>query len=74
MSPRDWNASSYDAISAPQQAWGATVVGRLELRGDETVSEEDVRAAAEKTSAADGSGRAPSRYVPPRPRRSPHAV
>ncbi len=37
MSPRDWNAESYDQISAPQQAWGATVVGRLELRGDETV-------------------------------------
>src|ERR1700722_1481603 len=37
MSPRDWNASSYDNISAPQQQWGATVVERLELRGDETV-------------------------------------
>jgi trans-aconitate 2-methyltransferase len=33
----DWNASSYDAISAPQQAWGATVVERLALDGDETV-------------------------------------
>jgi trans-aconitate 2-methyltransferase len=37
MPPRDWNASSYDQISTPQQAWGATVVGRLELRGDEAV-------------------------------------
>jgi trans-aconitate 2-methyltransferase len=37
MSPRDWNATSYDSISAPQQEWGVTVVERLELRGDETV-------------------------------------
>jgi trans-aconitate 2-methyltransferase len=35
--PRDWNASSYDAISTPQQTWGASVVKRLELRGDESV-------------------------------------
>jgi trans-aconitate 2-methyltransferase len=34
---RDWNAHSYDAISAPQQQWGAAVVARLALRGDETV-------------------------------------
>jgi len=37
MPPRDWNASSYDTISAPQQAWGSEVVERLELRGKETV-------------------------------------
>jgi trans-aconitate 2-methyltransferase len=37
VSPRDWNATSYDSISAPQQQWGATVVERLTLRGDETV-------------------------------------
>ena len=37
MEAREWNAGSYDAISAPQQEWGATVVARLELRGDETV-------------------------------------
>jgi trans-aconitate 2-methyltransferase len=37
MPPRDWNATSYDEVSAPQQAWGAEVVARLELRGDETV-------------------------------------
>jgi trans-aconitate 2-methyltransferase len=37
MTPRDWNATSYDAISAPQQQWGAAVVERLTLRGDETV-------------------------------------
>src|SRR5579863_1998467 len=35
--PRDWNAASYDQISAPQQEWGAAVVQRLRLRGDETV-------------------------------------
>ncbi|HEX4035093.1 MAG TPA: methyltransferase domain-containing protein [Solirubrobacteraceae bacterium] len=35
--PRDWNAASYDQISAPQQEWGAAVVARLALRGDETV-------------------------------------
>jgi trans-aconitate 2-methyltransferase len=37
MAARDWNAASYDAISAPQQEWGASVVGRLELEGNETV-------------------------------------
>jgi trans-aconitate 2-methyltransferase len=37
MAPRDWNASSYDSVSTPQQEWGATVVARLDLRGDETV-------------------------------------
>jgi trans-aconitate 2-methyltransferase len=34
---RDWNADSYDSISAPQQLWGAAVVERLVLQGDETV-------------------------------------
>jgi trans-aconitate 2-methyltransferase len=34
---RDWNAASYDAISAPQQQWGASVIERLALNGDETV-------------------------------------
>ena len=37
MAPRDWNASSYDNVSAPQQEWGAAVVARLDLRGEETV-------------------------------------
>jgi len=37
MTSRDWNAHSYDSISTPQQEWGATVVARLSLRGDETV-------------------------------------
>jgi trans-aconitate 2-methyltransferase len=37
MAPRDWNATSYDSVSAPQQEWGAAVVARLELQGAETV-------------------------------------
>ena len=37
MAPRDWNATSYDSISTPQQEWGAEVVARLRLRGDESV-------------------------------------
>jgi len=37
MTTRDWNAHSYDSISTPQQEWGATVVARLSLQGDETV-------------------------------------
>ncbi len=35
--PRDWNAGSYHEVSAPHQEWGAEVLGRLELSGDETV-------------------------------------
>ncbi len=37
MGTREWDARSYDAISAPQQEWGAAVVERLALDGDETV-------------------------------------
>jgi len=37
MPTRDWNADSYDVVSTPQQKWGAAVLGRLELRGDEQV-------------------------------------
>jgi trans-aconitate 2-methyltransferase len=37
VTTRDWNAASYDAVSRPQQVWGAAVVGRLDLRGDERV-------------------------------------
>jgi trans-aconitate 2-methyltransferase len=36
-SPRDWDASTYDRVSGPQARWGAGVLGRLSLRGDETV-------------------------------------
>lgn len=35
--PRDWDAATYDRIADPMFRWGATVVGRLELDGDETV-------------------------------------
>jgi len=35
--PRDWDAEIYDAIADPQFRWGAAVVDRLELDGDETV-------------------------------------
>ena len=34
---RDWDGSTYDRISAPQQQWGREVLERLPLRGDETV-------------------------------------
>jgi trans-aconitate 2-methyltransferase len=34
---RDWDASTYDRISAPQHAWGIEVLERLPLQGDETV-------------------------------------
>jgi trans-aconitate 2-methyltransferase len=37
MAPRDWNATSYDSISTPQQEWGAAVLERLQLNGDEAV-------------------------------------
>jgi trans-aconitate 2-methyltransferase len=35
--PRDWDAETYDAIADPQFRWGAAVLDRLELHGDETV-------------------------------------
>lgn len=37
MSPRDWDGSSYDRISATMEALGRDVLGRLELKGDELV-------------------------------------
>jgi trans-aconitate 2-methyltransferase len=35
--PRDWDAATYDRISDPMTRWGAEVLGRLDLRGDERV-------------------------------------
>jgi trans-aconitate 2-methyltransferase len=35
--PREWNAESYHRVSSPHQDWGAEVLDRLSLRGDETV-------------------------------------
>ncbi len=37
MSPREWNATSYDRQSSPQLAMGRDVLDRLDLRGDERV-------------------------------------
>ena len=37
MSTRDWDAGTYDRVSAPQQAWAAEQLDRLELNGDELV-------------------------------------
>jgi trans-aconitate 2-methyltransferase len=35
--PREWDARTYDRVSAPQLAWSGAVIDRLELRGDERV-------------------------------------
>jgi trans-aconitate 2-methyltransferase len=37
MSSRDWDAGTYDRISAPQQRWAAEQLDRLELAGNEVV-------------------------------------
>jgi trans-aconitate 2-methyltransferase len=37
MSPRDWDAATYERVAAPVVAMGADVLDRLVLRGDETV-------------------------------------
>jgi trans-aconitate 2-methyltransferase len=37
MSSRDWDAATYDAISAPQQSWAREQLERLHLGGDEVV-------------------------------------
>ena len=37
MTPRDWDATTYERLSAPMTAMGADVLDRLVLRGDETV-------------------------------------
>jgi trans-aconitate 2-methyltransferase len=36
-SPRNWDGRTYDAVASPQARWGAAVLERLELRGDEGV-------------------------------------
>ncbi|HMJ32506.1 MAG TPA: class I SAM-dependent methyltransferase [Baekduia sp.] len=35
--PREWDAGSYQVVSTPHQGWGAEILDRLPLRGDETV-------------------------------------
>jgi len=37
MTPRDWDAASYQRVSAPLEAMGRDVLDRLELSGDERV-------------------------------------
>jgi trans-aconitate 2-methyltransferase len=37
VSTRDWDATTYDRISAPQQAWAAEQLDRLALAGNEVV-------------------------------------
>jgi trans-aconitate 2-methyltransferase len=37
MTPRDWDAATYDRLAAPMTRWGRVVVDRLELHGDERV-------------------------------------
>jgi trans-aconitate 2-methyltransferase len=35
--PREWDAASYHEVATPHQGWGAEILDRLTLRGDETV-------------------------------------
>jgi trans-aconitate 2-methyltransferase len=35
--PHDWDAATYDRLPIPMTGWGLEGLGRLELRGDETV-------------------------------------
>jgi trans-aconitate 2-methyltransferase len=37
MATRDWDATTYDRVSAPQQRWAAEQLDRLALAGDEVV-------------------------------------
>jgi len=37
VSPREWDAATYDRVSRPQLEWGLRVLERLPLRGDERV-------------------------------------
>jgi trans-aconitate 2-methyltransferase len=37
MTPRDWDATSYEEVSAPLEAMGREVLERLDLQGDERV-------------------------------------
>jgi trans-aconitate 2-methyltransferase len=32
----EWNAQAYDRLANPMQSWGETILGRMDLRGDET--------------------------------------
>lgn len=37
MTPREWDATTYDALPLPHLRWGQGVLARLPLEGDETV-------------------------------------
>ena len=37
MSPREWDAGTYDRVALPHHGWATVVLDRLELAGDETV-------------------------------------
>jgi len=37
MAAREWDSAAYHRVSAPQTSWGAKVLSRLDLRGNETV-------------------------------------
>ena len=37
MTPRDWDAATYDRVADIQEGWAREVIERLELRGDETL-------------------------------------
>ncbi len=63
MSSRDWDAATYDRISAPQQAWAAEQLDRLELGGDEIVVD-----------AGCGSGKVTAELVRRVPRGTVYAV
>ncbi|MGH2857069.1 MAG: class I SAM-dependent methyltransferase [Solirubrobacteraceae bacterium] len=60
---RDWDATTYDRISAPQQGWAAEQLQRLELIGDEVVLD-----------AGCGSGRVTAELVARVPRGRVYAV
>ncbi|MFL5957235.1 MAG: class I SAM-dependent methyltransferase, partial [Solirubrobacterales bacterium] len=57
MSPREWDATTYDRVSTPQLEWGLRVLDRLPLRGDERVLD-----------AGCGSGRVTARLAERLPR------
>lgn len=55
--PNDWDAGTYDQIADPQTRWGAAVVERLSLSGDERILD-----------AGCGSGRVTALLLPRLPR------
>jgi trans-aconitate 2-methyltransferase len=62
-SARDWDATTYDRISTPQQRWAAEQLDRLQLSGDESVLD-----------AGCGSGRITLELVERLPRGTVYAV